>query len=252
MQQVFTVVWVQDAKIKDKQHVIYKSECNYFPLNTERLCIILASCEPQQGRKLDEKIEGRLIHPCLLPFLCLKRVKGLEKRVCAVLTPAGVKLSHLSCRQLLKRVGKDAIFIVKWQFFIPPSIPHLHSFLSQSHLHSLSLHIDLLISVLFCQDHMSEGTLSLAVRPQTLVSLTITALSFRVSFLSPGVSQHDSCSLQEQSHAKLPCSALSFPLALCLKEGVSRHIHTLNLSFTKLENNFSMWLGQSALFSSFF
>ncbi len=86
---------------------------------------------------------------------------------------------------------------------------------------------------------MSEGTLSLAVLPQTLVSLTITALSFRVSFLSSGVSQHDSCSLQEQSHAKISYSALSFPLALCLK-GVSRHIHTLNLSFTKLENNISM------------
>lgn len=49
-------------------------------------------------------------------------------------------------------------------FFISP-IPLLHSFLFQSRLHFLSLRIDLLISVLFCQDHMSEGTLSLAVRP---------------------------------------------------------------------------------------
>lgn len=49
-------------------------------------------------------------------------------------------------------------------FFISP-VPLLHSFLSQSRLHFLSLRIDLLINVLFCQDHMSEGTLSLAVRP---------------------------------------------------------------------------------------
>lgn len=88
--------------------------------------------------------------------------------------------------------------------------------------------------------------------PQTLVSLTVTVLSFRVSFLSPGVSQHDSCSLQEHSHAKISCSALSFPLALCLKEGVSRHVHTLILSFTKLENKFSTWLGRTTLFSYFF
>lgn len=195
----------------------------------------------------------QMISSLFASLLVLEKGKGFgEKGLCAVLTPAGVKLSHLSCRHLLKRVGKDVIIIVKWRFFIPPSIPHLHSFLSQSRLHSLSLHIDLLTSVLFCRDHMSEGTLSLAVRPQTLVSLTITALTFRVSFLSSGVSQHDSCSLQEHSHAKISYSALSFPLALCLNEGVSRHIHTLNLSFTKLENYFSMWLGHSALFSSFF
>lgn len=191
-------------------------------------------------------------------LLVLEKGKGFgEKGLCAVLTQAGVKLSHLSCRQLLKRVGKDVIFIVKWRFFFfyssqHPPLTFFPLSVTPSLSLSLSLHIDLLISVLFCQDHMSEGTLSLAMRPQTLISLTITTLSFRVSFLSPGVSQHDSCSLQEQSHAKLSCSALSFPLALCLKEGVSRHIHTLNLSFTKLENYFRMWLGHSAQFSSCF
>lgn len=78
--------------------------------------------------------------------------------------------------------------------------------------------------------------------PHTLVSLTITALSLRVSFLSPGVSQHDSCSLQEQSHAKSPAALFIF-LYLSVSNRVSRHIQTLNLSFTKLETNFSMWFG---------
>ncbi len=77
-------------------------------------------------------------------LLVLEKGKGFgEKGLCAVLTPAGVKRSHLSCRQLLKRVGKDAIFIVKWQFFIHPSIPHLHSYffpLSVTPSFSLSSH----------------------------------------------------------------------------------------------------------------
>lgn len=109
--------------------------------------------------------DRKQINSSLLAFLLpLEKGKGFWKKVCFF---ACVQ-SHLSCRQLLKRVDEDVIFIVKFSFlFLPASLTYIFSSLSYAFILSLSLslHIDLLISVLFCQDHMSEGTLSLAVRP---------------------------------------------------------------------------------------
>ncbi len=84
----------------------------------------------------------QMISSLFASLLVLEKGKGFGKKgLCAVLIPAGVKLSHLSCRQLLKRVGKDVIFIVKCRFFYSSQHPSLTFFpLSVTPSFSLSSH----------------------------------------------------------------------------------------------------------------
>lgn len=99
---------------------------------------------------------------------------------------------------------------------------------------------------------MSEGTLSLAVRPPD------SRLLDDNSAVIQGVFSLSRCLSAPQllSAGAEPCKNLlqrSFFYSCSLSQRGSQQTHSHIQSFTNLENNFSKWLGHSALFSySFF